>query len=415
MPKENASKILLDELESLRKQLRKIKEEKEQLEITLEMITDHADLMEADYLNASGQLQHEVAEREQTLAELRKLIQADRDGKNQLVEELTHLRKQLQTLAKKKKSLEISLETITEHADAFEDELVKSQETLERKVAERTKELKEKNRLLQAEIGERMRIELELRQARDAAEQARVAAEASNRAKSIFLTKMSHELRTPLNAIIGYSEMLREDAEDIGCGDAVDDLEAIFAAGKHLLTIVNDVLDISRIESDNIALQPVNFDIRELVQNVAGMFRPALRDNTLRVDCDPAIGLLHNDKTRVQQVLQNLMSNAVRFTCKGEIHIRASRQERHVQFVVADTGIGIAQDKLECIFDAFTQADESFTRKYDGMGLGLTICKELCRLMGGSIQVNSELGKGSTFTVQLPDILSVAASPGESA
>jgi len=402
MDVENSSKVLIEELNRLRKQLKRIKQEKEQLEITLDMITDHADLLETELVDNQNELEKRVLARDRSLNQLKQALDKERTSKIQLIEELIHLRQQLQTLANKKKTLEISLELITEHADAFEGQLLTSQETLEHKVAERTQELADNNRRLEAEIRERKRFEIELCQARDLAEQARMAAEIASRAKSIFLAKISHELRTPLNAIIGYSEMLKEDAQDIGIPDAAEDLLAIHTAGNHLLNIINDVLDISKIEAEKMELNPEEFSILDMIANLTDMFRPLLIGNELIVQCPESIGTLYADRTRAQQILQNLLSNAVRFTEHGEIRIIVERHPHWIQFAIEDTGIGIAPDKVKNIFDAFIQADDSYTRRYDGMGLGLTICKQLCKIMGGEISVRSELGQGSVFTVQLP-------------
>ena len=257
------------------------------------------------------------------------------------------------------------------------------------------------------DISERKRIEEQLVAAVDASEDA-------SRAKSAFLANMSHELRTPLNAIIGYSEMLQEDLRERGAADLVPDMVKIHGAGKHLLRLINDILDVSKIEAGKMDLLPEVFDVATLVRDVAATIGPLVeaRGNTLCVRCADAIGLMKADLTRVRQVLLNLLSNAAKFTQGGQVSLEVDRmamnEESWVRFRVRDTGIGMTPEQLARLFKAFTQADVSTTRKYGGTGLGLVISRQLCQMMGGEVTVDSAPGSGSTFTVLLPTNLDPA-------
>ena len=243
-------------------------------------------------------------------------------------------------------------------------------------------------------------------------EQAREAAETANRAKTSFLMNMSHELRTPLNAIIGYADIIKEDAEDMEYEDILPDLDKIQIAGKQLLEIISNVLDISKIEAEKMGLHLNIFDIKKLVDEVMTMIQPTTENNTLVVNCANDIGQMNADQVKVQQILLNLLSNAIKFTHEGKItvtiirHMPVDKMDDSgfdwLYFEIADTGIGIPQDKIDNIFEAFNQIDNSTTRKYGGTGLGLTISDRFTRMMGGHIVVQSELNKGSVFTVQLP-------------
>jgi len=279
--------------------------------------------------------------------------------------------------------------------------LQKSEKLLEARVRERTAELARRNE-------EMMRSQVELAEARD-------AALAASRARTIFLANMSHELRTPLNAIIGYSEMLQEEALERGYTELSADLTRIRTAGRHLLDLINDVLDLSKIEAGRTELYIETFDVCAMVETVVGTVQPLVEQNhnTLHVECSPEVGSVALDLTKVRQVLFNLLSNAAKFTERGDITLSVDRHAPPgadepsatgdwVRFRVSDTGIGISADQLTRIFEAFTQADPSTTRKYGGTGLGLAISYRYCQMMGGDITVESEPGVGSTFTVHLP-------------
>jgi PAS domain S-box-containing protein len=255
------------------------------------------------------------------------------------------------------------------------------------------------------DITERKIAEAELLQARDAAQEA-------SRAKSAFLANMSHELRTPMNAIIGYSEMLIEESEDLEPDEFVPDLKKIHGAGSHLLSLINDILDVSKIEAGKMDLNLEAFAIRDMISDIAGTVDTLVRkrNNVFAIEADDDIGEMTSDLTRVRQTLFNLVSNAAKFTEDGRITLAASRTQGQsgrewLVFDVSDTGIGIPPEKIEMLFEEFTQADDTTTREYGGTGLGLAITRRFCELLGGTIACRSEVGKGSTFTIRLPAVL----------
>ena len=266
----------------------------------------------------------------------------------------------------------------------------------------------ETNRELERQNHEIEQQQIKLAQAMAEAEEARAAAERANQAKSTFLANMSHELRTPMNAIIGYSEMLLEDVGDLGVTSAAQDLSKIRGAAKHLLSLINDVLDISKVEAGHVTLFVERFDGRAMIDEVVATAQPIAdrNNNTLQVVLSPDFGEMRADETKVRQSLLNLLSNACKFTTNGTVtlavHLERIGSGMFVIMNVTDTGIGMTPEQQARLFRQFTQADDSTTRKYGGTGLGLVISRTFCRLMGGDITVTSEAGKGSTFRMELP-------------
>ena len=244
--------------------------------------------------------------------------------------------------------------------------------------------------------------------ARDEAEEAKLQAEDANKIKSEFLAKMSHELRTPLNAIIGITEMMAEDAEEFGDDDYIEPMGRVLRSGKHLLALINDILDLSKIEAGKMELHPECFDINLFIGDINRTCEPlaSKNKNNLEVKMRAKLGDIYADSTRLKQVLLNLLSNACKFTNEGSIELTVDHckveNKPGVQFTILDTGIGMTNEQLEMLFQDFQQVDSSATRKYEGTGLGLSISQKLANLMGGFIVVNSTQGVGSEFIFKLP-------------
>jgi len=270
-------------------------------------------------------------------------------------------------------------------------------------------ELKTRTQELEEEIYHRKQTQEELLNAKHAAEEA-------NRAKSTFLANMSHELRTPLNAIIGYSEMLEEETRDSGKVENVQDLKKIQSAGKHLLALINDVLDLSKIEAGKMGLHLETFEVSQVIEEMVTTLQPAAtkNSNSIRVHLEENVGAMRADITKVRQILFNLLSNACKFTDHGTISLHVDQIKAEgknwIQFQVGDTGIGISAKQKENLFQEFAQADASIARKYGGTGLGLAITHRFVQLMKGKISVESEAGQGAIFTVQLPANVVVEAT-----
>lgn len=293
-------------------------------------------------------------------------------------------------------------------------------EYLKRRLERERRARKEAETIAEAKTREIYEANLGLRQLNDRLEElvrqrtaelaaARDDAVRASQAKSDFLASMSHELRTPLNAIIGLSEMMLEEADDTNAKDRRPDLESIHGAGQYLLSLINNILDLSKIEAGEMAVFVEEFEVTAMLAAVEAVARPlmAKNANTLEIRGAADLGRMHSDQTKVRQNLFNLISNAAKFTKQGRItlEVRRSPDERGgewLEFRVSDTGIGMTPAQMAKLFQAFAQADASTTRDYGGTGLGLAITRHFCRMLGGDVTVDSEHGRGSTFTVTLP-------------
>ncbi|MFW5968870.1 MAG: PAS domain-containing sensor histidine kinase, partial [Persicimonas sp.] len=289
----------------------------------------------------------------------------------------------------------VAIQDISERK-RMERELIEARDLLEERVEQRTEQLVEAN--------ERLTAEIEVR--REAEEQALEA----SRAKSTFLANMSHELRTPLNAVIGYTELVQEELQtggELSVGALIGDLDKVHRAAKHLLSLINDVLDLSKVEAGKMDVHFETIDPGQLVEEVLVTLEPLIEQGNNTVEFSDAYGgTIATDRTKLKQVLVNLVGNAAKFTEEGQIEVslvEATVAEGNgVRLDVSDTGVGMPEDELERLFEPFTQADESTTRQYGGTGLGLTICRRFCDMLGGEIEAESIEGEGTTFSVYLP-------------
>jgi two-component system sensor kinase len=280
-----------------------------------------------------------------------------------------------------------SLESKNSELELAREELALANSSLEKKVQERTEQLEQ--------ILEEVKA-------------ARAEAEDANATKSVFLANMSHELRTPLNAIIGYSEILMEEAEELEPTDFIPDLEKIYRSGKLLLALINDLLDLSKIEAGKMDLYLESFSLQTFTEEITSTIEPLIKKNNNQLVLENALASeeMTADLTKVRQSVLNLLSNAAKFTHNGAITFTLQsfthQGQPWVSFQVRDTGIGMTPEQMDKLFQPFTQADSSTTRKYGGTGLGLAISRQFCRMMGGDIQLTSEPGQGSCFTITLP-------------
>lgn len=289
------------------------------------------------------------------------------------------------------------LENIQTNTEQLEEARIAAEQARE-KIYQVNDQLAEANRTLEKRVEDR--TQLLTKAGQDAAE--------ASQAKTIFLAKMSHELRTPLNAILGYSEILREDASDEGKVQMVADLDKILSGARHLLGLINDVLDISKIEAGKMEIYLETFELKKIIADVVATVTPlvAKKGNELAIECPPEIGAMHTDATKLRQILLNLLSNSSKFTETGRITIKVARisgrEDDIIQFAIIDTGIGMTPEQLARLFTAFTQADSSTASRYGGTGLGLAISKQFAQIMKGDITVESTPGVGTTFTLSLP-------------
>jgi signal transduction histidine kinase/BarA-like signal transduction histidine kinase len=273
-----------------------------------------------------------------------------------------------------------------------EAELRKHRDHLEEMVSERTSELKLSNQRLKVSVE---RANLMAKQATQA-----------NKAKSEFLANMSHEIRTPMNAILGFGELLRDEPLS---NDQKNYVDTILSSGKNLLQIINDILDFSKIEAGKLSTEKVEFSLIQMLEELESLFRPMCTRKNLDFDvlcCSELPNMMRSDPVRLRQCLVNLLNNAIKFTEQGHVYLNVSietmNQTPHIRFDIEDTGIGIPRDKQKLVFEAFTQADGSHTRKFGGTGLGLTITRQLVELLGGQISLRSDEGRGTIFTIQMP-------------
>jgi len=310
------------------------------------------------------------------------------------VERSEHHRRRAEDL---KEQNDLFLRNVIDELRVTQDALEEHKAALERRVDDRTQALTHANADLQREVGERDRLNQELAAARDEAITA-------SRAKDSFLATMSHELRTPLNVIIGYAELVGEMAAEAGAPQLIPDITRIHGAAGHLLSIINDILDLAKIEAGVVQVVHEEIDVEALVLDLAVTMQPLVTRGGNRLTLDIARDLrpLRSDRLKLRQILYNLLGNACKFTSGGEIRLVARLEGEWVCFEVHDTGIGIPSDKIGLLFESFSQVDSSATRRHGGTGLGLALCRRFTQMLGGLITINSTEGVGSLFIVRLP-------------
>lgn len=282
-----------------------------------------------------------------------------------------------------------------------EKALAQVKNELEIRVKKRTTELQEAVQQLRIEMVERLKVEGVLQTALH-------QAQAASQAKSTFLANMSHELRTPLHAIIGFSDLLLEEVVEQKLDDLLPDVEKIHQSGHHLLTLINDILDLCKVEAGKMPLSLETFEVASFVHDVVNSLQPLAdqNQNLVQICCKNNLDIMEGDMNKIRQILYNLISNALKFTHQGKVTLTLKREQNQdldwICFEVTDTGIGISREQQKNLFQAFTQVDNSFSREYGGTGLGLAITHHYCKMLGGQISVSSQLGVGSKFTVYLP-------------
>jgi signal transduction histidine kinase/DNA-binding response OmpR family regulator/CHASE3 domain sensor protein len=318
----------------------------------------------------------------------------DHQRLQELLSETQAQSEELQVQHSELENINAELEAQAEKLQASEEELKVQQEELQQanlELEERSRLLEEKNELI-------LERNLDIQQKAD-------ELELSTRYKSEFLANMSHELRTPLNSILLLSRLLSENHESNLSNDQIEYAQVIQSSGKGLLALIDDILDLSKIEAGKMDLEYTDVHTNELLQELKQMFEPMAREKNLQLEFEmgnDVPGIIESDRLRLEQILRNLISNALKFTKKGRVTLSATAQDKNIAFKVTDTGIGIPEDKLQTVFEAFQQADGSTRRKFGGTGLGLSISRELAKLLGGEILIESKEGQGSTFTLIVP-------------
>jgi PAS domain S-box-containing protein len=444
---------LLAEVEGLRQRVAELEQDKIDHEILMEITTEHCDEFERQLLNDRDHLEVEVLKRNRELKEKNYLLEQEISRRNRIEADqrnnLSFLRTLLDSISSPifyknregyylgcnrafaevtgfavdkivgNTSFDLYPENVARRIENIDNELFatgvcKAYETTWQYPDGSNHDVMVNKTLfhdangevaglvgIALDISDRKQTELLLLKAKEVAEEA-------NRAKSAFLANMSHELRTPLNAIMGYSELLIEDMPEAGAEEFVEDVKKIYAAGKHLLGLINDVLDLSKIEAGKMTIYNETFDVTMILDEVSATLEPLMqsKNNHLESCYEDNLDTMHADLTKVRQILFNLLSNAAKFTDGGIIKLYVKRYTEDkldwLRFRVEDQGIGMTPAQLEKLFQPFTQADASTTRKYGGTGLGLTITRRFVEMMGGHITVDSEPHKGSAFTVYLP-------------